>query len=127
MAVVRYSFWVLYHSDEKCGPHKRSSPDGIFQCKELQHIVVDDINEKQLIESRIFKILDNEDVICAYHRQIHGTQWVAPTRCMYPLHQYAFIGPKMKKVKHIRSATTAQYHAINQNPPKQIPNVCKSL
>ena len=38
---------------------------------------------------------------------------------MHPLHHYAVIGPKMKKVKDIRAATTAQYNEINENYPNK--------
>ena len=66
-----YSSCVLYDKD-KCGPHKRSR-------LELQDIVTEDITEKQLIESRIFRTLDNKESICAFHRQKFGNYWEAPT------------------------------------------------
>ena len=119
-----YSSCVLYDKD-KCGPHKRSRLDGVFQCGKLQDIVTEDITEKQLIESRIFRTLDNKESICAFHRQKFGNYWEAPTRCMHPLHHYAYIGPKMKKVKNVRNATSEQYGIIDKHYPKSFPIFAK--
>ena len=124
MASKNYSSCVLYDKD-KCGPHKRSRLDGVFQCGELQDIVTEDITEKQLIEYRIFRTLDNKESICAFHRQKFGNYWEAPTRCMHPLHHYACIGPKMKKVKDVRQATSEQYRIIDKHYPKSFPIFAK--
>ena len=82
---VNYSCCVLYNIDDpNCGPHKPSRLTGLVKCLDLHDIVLDGITEKQLIESRIFKQLQDTNSICAFHRQKYGKSWASPKICMHP-------------------------------------------
>ena len=111
---------ALYNLDDpKCGRHKPSRLIGLAKCLDLQDIVLGRITEKQLIESRIFKQLQNTDSICAFHRQKHGKSWASLKRCMHPLHSYTSI----KKTKNLHPTTLRQYHIINTEYPNSFPTI----
>ena len=69
-----------------------------------------DITEKELIESRSNKSLDNHqsDKICNYHRYEYGVYWRPSRKCQHPLHT--------KKGKcNTRTATLSQISCLQQN------------
>ena len=69
-----------------------------------------DITEKELIESRSNKSLDNHqsDKICNYHRYEYGVYWRLSRKCQHPLHT--------KKGKcNTRTATFSQISYLQQN------------
>ena len=69
-----------------------------------------DITEKELIESRSNKSLDNHqsDKICNYHRYEYGVYWRPSRKCQHPLHT--------KKGKcNTRTATFSQISCLQQN------------
>ena len=87
---------------KKCGNHKRRWIDGIFKMKELKdfcRVQVKslklpikynnaglDVSEKDLIENRINRKLDDCGSICAYHRYSLGTYYRPSTKCIHPDH-----------------------------------------
>ena len=89
-----YKLCCLYNEeDEKCGPWTRDRPNrfGLVSVDELTADVVDylksigfknldkkklcEINERQLIENRLKRNLENGTVICEYHRNFNGVGW----------------------------------------------------
>ena len=90
--------------NENCGIHKPSrDPRLLFSINELDkncknHLVsikilqsydeIADITEKELIESRSNKSLDNHqlDNICNYHRYEYGIYWGPSRKCQHLLH-----------------------------------------
>ena len=112
--------------NKNCGIHKPSrDPRVLFSINELDkncknHLVsikilrsydeTADITEKELIESRSNKSLDNHqsDKICNYHRYEYGVYWRPSRKCQHPLHT--------KKGKcNTRTATFSQISCLQQN------------
>ena len=100
--------------DSKCGNHKRRRIDGILKIKELKDCCKDhlkslklpikynntglDVSEKDLIENRINRKLEDSGSICAYHRYSLGTYYRPSTKCIHPNHDSA----KVVKKQHLQ-------------------------
>ena len=81
-----------------------------------------DITEKELIESRSNKALDNHqsDKICNYHRYEYGVYWRPSRKCQHPL--------RTKKGKcNTRAATFSQISCLQQKfSESHLPIGCQS-
>ena len=119
--------------DKKCGSHKRRRIDGFFKIKELKDCYKDhlkslklpmkynntglDILEKDLIENRINRKLDDCRSICAYHRYSLGTYYRQSTKCIHPDHDSAKVVNKPTSSK--RSATYSQLRYLERRFPER--------
>ena len=112
--------------NKNCGIHKPSRDPRVLFCinesdKNCKNHLVSikilqsydetaDITEKELIESRSNKSLDNHqsDKICNYHRYEYGVYWRPSRKCQHPLHT--------KKGKcNTRTGTFSQISCLQQN------------
>ena len=119
--------------DKKCGNHKRRRIDGIFKIKELKECCKNrlkslklsikynntglDISEKDLIENRINRKLDDSHSICAYHRYPLGTYYRPSTKCINPDHDSAKVVNKLTSSK--RAASYSQLSYLERFPERQ--------
>ena len=116
----KYGKCSFFH-DGKCGPHTKSRTpiDEMFSTEELKgtakpHLLslklirsndaVAEWTERRLIENRIGRPLREEEVLCAYHRYVHGMHWKQPRTCQHPDH----VTEKGKKATPGRVATIAR-------------------
>jgi hypothetical protein len=127
--VNKYKECFLYSA--KCGAHQKNvTVDGTFSTEEIDKNILlnkNEVNEKELIQSRVGKLMPNTSKVCAYHRYFFGTLWRAPTHCVHPLHEQAVDWRKAKKLKNLRPATLDMYNTINSRFPLQFPmfgNLC---
>ena len=101
-----YKKCFLYDKDEvRCGPCKKKSgapKTGVFHTSELGGDVAHHLrgfhfqlhdksellawNERNLIESRLGRLIDDDHSICAYHRNQYGIGWKAKDHCAHRLH-----------------------------------------
>ena len=119
--------------DKKCGNHKRRRIDGIFKIKELKECCKNhlkslklsikynntglDISEKDSIENRINRKLDDSHSICAYHRYPLGTYYRPSTKCINPDHDSAKVVNKLTSSK--RAASYSQLSYLERFPERQ--------
>ena len=117
--------------DGKCGIHKKSRNENIYlvgdleiSCKNhlvnkellLKHSEDPGITEKQLIESRCKRQLENTDYICAYHRYFFGIYYKHSVKCFHPGHITHKAGT------NTRAATLIQLlHLKSKDPESHFP------
>ena len=114
-----------FNHDDKCGPYSRANPaiHGIFKPIELtedtkkhftqiklKHSI--EYNEIKLVESRLGKIIMENDSICAHHRYTFGIGWRPHKACLHPLHE------KSIKQKKSPATRTVPLHVVNQTIQK---------
>lgn len=106
------------NEDGKCG-RSRKFEDRLFKADELNDDVQEHLsslktsgvvlkfqNERNLIQNRIDRTLDNDDRLCGKHREANGKFWRRPKYCFHPDH------PKPSKGKKSCKIVTASYKHI---------------
>ena len=118
--------------DKKCGNHKRRWIDGIFKIKELKCCCKNHltslklpikynntglaISEKDFIENRINRKLDDSHSIGAYHRYSLGTYYRLSPTCIHPDHDLAKVVKKPTTSK--RADTYSQLSYLERRFPE---------
>ena len=127
---TNYKLCCLFNLDQKCGPftRKRVTEHGLFDVENLDKSTEDHFKslklklsksdptdptdptwtEKQLIETRVGRSIQNSDKICAYHRQVKGLLYRPTTTCSHPDH------PDQKSGTKAIKANLAPLWLVNQ-------------
>ena len=121
----------VFKNDKRCGMHKKNCDENIYlvgdldnSCKNhlmnlqlfLKHDEDPGITEKQLIETRCKRELEDTDSICVYHRYLFGIYYKQSLKCFHPGHITHKAGNKT------RAATLLQlFHLKGKNSESHFP------
>ena len=114
-----------------CGPFTRHNKDGMVKASDLNLSIkehLEDIHllkfgrqtsliERQLVENRMGRALNDTDELCAYHWYTLGIWWRPKSRCMHPNH----IQEYGNKKSSTRTAPISIIDALNEHHGISIP------
>lgn len=112
---VNYKICLLYEKDKKCGPftQDRSIKEGLVKIGDIDADIWEHYtnlrfkdffenlkwSERDLVENRAGKFLDDSSLICEYHRNSLGLNWIPGHQCIHPLHSVLGRGKKAAPTK----------------------------